>query len=221
MLTIARDLADATYALRRSAPFRRVTRGATLAACALLVACGHARGAFVWADDVRVAAPEGGYRIASGDVLAVRVWNQEPISMPRVRVREDGRISLPFLHDVEAGGLTPTDLASALEAKLKAFVVNPVVTVSVEEPRPLRVSVVGEVTRPGAYDVGPHAGVLQALAAAGGLTEFADLDGIFVLRRPPGAAAPSRVRFRYRALARGEMPAAGFTLCGGDVVVVE
>jgi polysaccharide export outer membrane protein len=199
-----------------------------LAALAALCGAGCAgQTPYVWVDrlpvEPRPAAAE--YRIVPGDVLAIDVWNQEGISVPRALVRDDGKISLAFLQDVEVAGTTPTELAAFLQAKLKAFIVQPVVTVRVELPRPARVSVLGEVDEPGTYEVEPGAGVLRAIAAAGGLTSYADHDAIFVPRpAAPGAPAgtpPRRIRFRYGALTRGEPHAAGFALQHRDVVVVE
>ena len=93
----------------------------------------------------------------------------------------------------------------------------------VEDLRPLRVPVMGEVVRPGIYEVDRKDGVLVALAAAGGFTEFAHRDRIHVLRNkvPFGESAPKRIRFDYGALSRGERAAAGFRLRDGDVVVVD
>jgi polysaccharide export outer membrane protein len=203
-------------------PLRTPGRWTFLAAgTALLLAtaCSHP-GRFVWAESVtHDAAPDASYRIASGDVIAVRVWNQESMSIPRVRVREDGRISMPLIRDVEVAGLSPDEVARQMEARLKEYVVSPMVTVSVEEIRPLRVSVVGEVARPGVYDLERGAGVLHALAAGGGLTPFAASDGVFVLR-PLADGGVSRIRFRYEALVRGSA-SAGFRLRSGDVLVVE
>jgi polysaccharide export outer membrane protein len=168
--------------------------------------------------------PGPGYRIAIGDVLGIRVWNQESMSVARARVREDGRISVPFLHDVEVVGETPTLLALRLENSLRSFVQNPAVTVTVEEIRPLRVSVIGQVSRPGVYEVDRGAGVLAALAAAGGLTDYAHRDLLYVLRPTDGArhpAAPLRIRFTFGALTRADPAAAAFVLHQGDTVVVE
>ena len=97
------------------------------------------------------------------------------------------------------------------------------VTITVEELRPLRVSVLGEVTRPGQYELERGAGVLAALAAASGLTDYAHRDAIFVLRSLPGQEGkpPARIRFRWSALTGGEKPAATFRLRAGDVVVAE
>jgi polysaccharide export outer membrane protein len=188
-------------------------------------ACRHAD-SYLWVDAVpkSMTRPETTYLIAPGDVIGVRVFNQEANSVERVRVREDGRISIPFLNDVEVAGMEPVDLARRLEVRLKEFIMTPVVTVVVHERRPLRVSVVGRVTRPGVYDLDRGAGVLHALAAAGGLTPFAHDDGVFVLRNgywADGDPAPARIRFRYRDLAVGKAPASAFHLRVGDVVVVE
>jgi len=198
-------------------------RRAALAAPAMLVvmAC-RAHGPYVPVEEFPVPPPETEYRIEPGDVLAVRVWNQESMSNAHARVRDDGKISVPFLQDVEVAGTTPSELSQRLQTKLKTYVVNPVVTITVEEVRALHVSVLGEVTKPGQYDLEHGAGVLAALAAASGLTDYAHRDQIFVLRNTPGEAkGPVRIRFRYSALASGQRPAASFRLQPGDVVVVE
>lgn len=205
-------------------------RGLLLAlAAALAVAqAGCASGgAFVRVEDLPGAPASAGgdeeYRVAGGDLVSVRVWNQEAMSVSRTRVRDDGKISVPFLQDVEVASRTPVELSTMLKAKLTAFVVNPVVTVSVDEVHPLRVPVTGEVARPGVYELDRRAGVLAALAAAGGFSEFAHKDAIHVLRFQPslGERSPLRIRFTYRALAQGERPASSFRLRDGDVLVVE
>jgi polysaccharide export outer membrane protein len=183
-------------------------------------------GEFVWVETVpkSMFTADPTYRIAAGDVIGVRVFGQEANSVDRARVREDGKISLPFLNDVEVAGMEPAVLARRLEVKLKQFITAPVVTVVVHERRPLRVSVVGKVTRPGVYDLDAGAGVIHAVAAAGGLTTFADENGVYVLRTgywADGDPTPARVRFRYRDLQSGKAPASTFLLRVGDVVVVE
>lgn len=190
---------------------------AILAACALLSACANV-GHFVWVDQYDApAVGDKGYVIAAGDLLNVRVFNQESMSA-RGRVRSDGRISLPFLNDVEAAGYTPTALAGQLQTRLKDFVNTPVVTVSVEEVRKLSVSFVGEVGKQGMLPLDPDTGLLQALAAAGGLSETAHHDRIFVLR---GSAPTIRVRFDYEKLLHAEGKSSLFRLREGDIVVVE
>ncbi len=190
-----------------------------LAAAAALSCAAH--GAYVPVEEYPVPAPETEYRIAPGDVIGVRVWNQESMSNAHARVRDDGKISIPFLQDVDVAGTTPGELSQRLQTKLKTYVQNPVVTITVEELRPLKVSVIGEVTHPGQYELERNAGVLAALAAAGGLTDYAHRDAIFVLRSAPDAKGPTRIRFRYASLVGGERPAASFRLRPGDVVVAE
>lgn len=184
----------------------------------LAAACA-AQGPYVWVQDYKDAAPDaGGYRIAPGDVISVRVFNQDAMS-GRSRVRPDGMVTLPFVNDVRAAGLTPEELSKSLKDKLKEFINAPVVTISLEEERPMQVSVLGEVAHPSAYAFERNAGVLQALAAAGGVTEYGHKDRIFVLRREGGP--PTRVRFRFDALIHGDPQANAFRLRAGDVVVVE
>lgn len=217
-------------ARRRGAPIRTPSRRLSLSFLALALlgplgaGCASTDGKYVRVEDLPRtlhAPPE--YRIAPGDVLGVRVWNQPTMSIERTRVREDGKVTVPFLQDVEVAGKTPAELSERLQVQLKTYVVNPVVTITVEEQRPLRISVTGEVAKPGVYELDRGAGVLSALAAAGGFTEFAHRDRIFVLRYglSPSDPSPTRIRFRYEALTGGERLAAGFRLQSGDVVVVE
>lgn len=194
----------------------------SVALLALAGGCRHTAGNFVWVDDVEVPAQAeraASYVIRPGDVIAVQVYQQEQMST-RGRVRQDGRISVPFLKDVVAAGYTPNALAEQLQTRFKDFVNNPVVTVSLDTALPLTVSVMGEVARPGSYALEPGAGVFAALAAAGDLTDYAQEDSIYVLR--PRAGGPvQRIRFHYEALSRGEGKAAAFVLEHGDAVVVE
>ena len=194
-----------------------------LAALALLATIGCRSSApYVWADDVPPASTgsDREYLIRQGDTLSVRVYGQDGMSA-RTRVRPDGRISLPCVDDIEAAGSTPTALARRIQVRLKEFVVNPVVTVSLEDPRPLTVSVLGEVTRPGTFTLDQGVGVLHALAAAGGTTPFADKDAIYVIRRRSDGKNPDRIRFTYQSLTSAQGRASTFSLQGGDVIVVE
>lgn len=204
------------------------SRLGTAAAVAFAVAvggCGHG-GKFIWVDQVpkTMATQQISTAVTAGDVISIRVWNQEANSIEKVKVRDDGRISMPFLNDVEVAGVEPQDLARRLEVKLKSFIVNPLVTVVIHERRALRVAVLGNVTRPGLYELEPRAGVLASLAAAGGVTPFASRDRIFVIRNgywADGDPAPGRIRFRYDDLVHAEAAAANFQLRPGDTVVVE
>jgi polysaccharide biosynthesis/export protein len=179
-------------------------------------------GEYVSVDEVPAIAPASSqeYKLQVGDSISVRVWGQESIST-KGRIRPDGKISVPFLDDVEAAGSTPTALAKRIQAKLKDFIVNPIVTVSLDEPRPLTVAVLGEVARPGNFTLDQNSGVLQAIAVAGGMTPFASKDSIMVIRQRPEGGNPIRIRFTYESLTQAKGRAAAFRLQGGDVVVVD
>jgi polysaccharide export outer membrane protein len=197
---------------------------ATLAILAMLASlasgCG-ASGSYVWVDEWREpsAAPRaaGEAALATGDVVTIRVYNQDALTT-RARVRADGRVALPLVGPVQVAGQKPSDVAKDIEARLAKFVVAPSVTINVDESKPLTVSVVGEVARAGVYALEPPAGVVDALASAGGLGDYADRDRIFVLRREP---VQQRIRFTYRLLTQGGGKAPVFRLHPGDVVVVE
>jgi len=158
------------------------------------------------------------YVIADGDTIAVQVWEQAQMS-GRMKVRSDGKISVPLVGDVAASGKTPTKLAADLEASLKAIVINPKVTVIVEDSKPQTVSVLGEVSKPGPQPFTPDMGVAQVLAGAGGLTNFAHRDRIFVVRST--TKPPTRIHFTYDSLTRSVGAASMFRLKPGDVVIVE
>jgi polysaccharide export outer membrane protein len=202
----------------------RAQRSRTISAAAILAAllasaCRHA-GSYVWVDQYPSAAPPGEYAIGPGDVLSVRVLGHDEMSS-RVKVRTDGRISLPFLNDLDVAGQSPPAVADRLRTGFKDFVNNPVVTVTVDEPRPFTVSITGEVARPGVYPLDQPASVLQAIASAGGLGQFAHQDQIYVLRRAVENAPPVRIRFKYEALAHAEGQSGTFSLQRNDLVVVE
>jgi polysaccharide export outer membrane protein len=188
-------------------------------ALTLVSACATTGGASVPVNDYQEPPPppQPGYVMQSGDVLQIRVFNQPDMSA-RVRVRDDGKISIPFLNDVAAVGLTPNALAQQIQSRLKEFINAPVVTISLEEARPFSISVIGEVNKAGVYSLPLGAGVLQALAAAGGLTQYASRDKIFVIRDAPQRA---RIRFEFEQLTQAEGKAAAFRLRVGDTVVVE
>jgi polysaccharide export outer membrane protein len=136
------------------------------------------------------------YAIGAEDVLDIAVWNNTDISRT-VPVRPDGKISLPLLNDVQAAGLTPLELREALTTALTQYVANPAVSVLVREIHSFKVTVIGQVKTPGRYELKARATVLDVLAMAGGLTEFASERRIAVLRQQP---TTHRLPFRYDKL---------------------
>jgi polysaccharide biosynthesis/export protein len=202
----------------RDMNLRRLAAPAIIAGfCFLtLVGCGGT-GPYVWVDGLPAQSGGGGdVLIADGDVLNVRVFNQDPLST-RERVRPDGRISIPVIGEVVARGKRPAALAAEIQDRLKDIVKVPSVIVTFEQGTEMKVSVVGEVRNAGVFQIEPGSNVLHALAAAGGLNDYADGDRVFVVRR----SMPQRVRFRYADLRSADPKSVQFTLQAGDVIVVE
>jgi polysaccharide export outer membrane protein len=160
--------------------------------------------------------PAGEYTLGSGDLIDIRVYDQPNLAF-RGKVRGDGRIAMAFVGEVVAAGKTPFGFGRELEQRLKEFIISPRVTVNVEEAVPVTVSVLGEVSTKGTLSLPRPATLAQVIAQAGGLTEFADEDGIYVLRKGPAR----RIRFTYDAIIHDLGGAATFPLRTGDVVVVE
>lgn len=130
---------------------------------------------------VKVDNTERPYRIGREDVLDVAVWRDADLSRT-VPVRPDGFISMPIVGDVMAAGKTPNELADELKQKLQAYVQEPKITVIVREVNSSRVFVTGEVAHPGAYPLRGRVSLVQAIALAGGFTDFANSNGIVVIR---------------------------------------
>jgi len=190
------------------------------ALAAAAVGCANL-GEYVWADSLPETpanpANPGAYVLGPGDTVFVRVFNQDSVS-GRSKIRPDARITIPFLNDVQAAGRTTEELGQTVQTMLRDFIKQAVVTVSLEEPAPTQVSVLGEVTHPGVYPLErTNPSVLRALAAAAGLTEFAHKDRIFVVR----SGASRRIRFKLESLATPGSRSSRFRLQNDDVIVVE
>jgi polysaccharide export outer membrane protein len=173
-------------------------------------------GPYVWINQLPLDQMADGYVIGSGDMLSVRVYNQENLST-HARVRSDGKIAMPLIGEVEVRGKPPATVSRELEVRLKEFMVSPTITITVEETQPTSVTVLGQVVHPGIYTVDSTSGVLQALAVAGGFNDYASHGSIYVMRRSPA----QRVRFSFADLTYAEGRAAMFRIHTGDVVVVE
>lgn len=209
--------------------YRIATKGvplgiaAALALGSVLSGCGSSQ-PYVWVAQVPLDKFNGPVedRIGVDDLISIRVYAQELMSA-RGHVRPDGTLSMPLLGEVPVAGKRPTDLGRELEEQLKGrgFVVAPSVAVAIEESAPLRITFVGEVRRPGTIKLEGPVNVVQGIANAGGLTEFASGSRIFVVRSGPPNNEVQRIRFRYDDLVAGEPHAVAFRLRTGDVVVVE
>jgi polysaccharide biosynthesis/export protein len=165
-----------------------------------------------------VTAPGGDYIIGPDDVLAVNVWKEDEISR-QVPVRPDGKLSLPLIGDVQAAGLTPLELQRSIRARLATYLVNPSVTIMVQEARSHRFNVVGEVEHPGSFVLGQPLTILDGLAMAGGFRDFAKTGGIYVLRLNPDGSH-QRFPFNYKQVISGRNLQQNIILQPGDTVVV-
>jgi len=176
-------------------------------------------GPYVWVDYAAPPVPaEKSTVLAPGELITIRVY-QQPDMSTKTRVRNDGKVSVPFLNDIDAAGLTPVQLAQVLQTRLKEYINTPVVTISLDDPRPLSIPVTGEVVKPGVVLLDPGSGILAAIASASGLSPFATWNRIFVIRQVP--APPVRIRFDYHDLQAGDRKSLQFQLRAGDAVVVE
>jgi polysaccharide biosynthesis/export protein len=156
------------------------------------------------------------YLIGPEDVLDISVWKNPELSR-KVPVRPDGRVSLPLVNDIQAAGLTPTELRQQLTTRLAEFVPTPEVAVIVQEVQSLKVAIVGAVKTPGRFMLKSPATVLECIALAQGLTEFAARDRIVVLRQ--NGSTTTRIPFNYRKVADGS-DQENFFVKPGDIIVV-
>lgn len=165
----------------------------------------------------KMAAHDPNYVIGSLDVLDISVWKEAELTRT-VPVRPDGKISLPLLNDVQAAGLTPTQLAESITTSLKKYVTDPQVTVIVREINSQRIYIMGEAARPGAYPLLPNMTFLQALSSAGGFTQFAKLRKIYMFRTENGKQV--KYPFDYKDVVSGKHPEENIVLKAGDTIVV-
>ena len=125
--------------------------------------------------------PSGDYQLGAGDLIQVVVWKNEEVS-GEFRVRPDGKFSMPLIGDILAQGNTTDGASMQIEQKLKLFIESPYVSIIVEEAASNRIYILGEVARAGTYDLNGSLTVLQALALAGGFTEFASREKMVLVR---------------------------------------
>lgn len=157
------------------------------------------------------------YIIGVEDLIQVSVWKNPDLSMT-VPVRPDGKISLPLIDDVQAAGMSPTQLKTLLTTRWSEFLSAPEVSVIVKEINSLKVYLVGEVARPGELKLKDRTRLLQAISLAGGFTAFADEDKIVVLRRDPEGEI--RLEINVKKIVSGERPEDNVILHPGDTIFV-
>jgi polysaccharide export outer membrane protein len=162
------------------------------------------------------------FLLGSEDVLEVVVWRNQDLSR-QVVVRPDGLISMPLIGDIQAAGLTPDQLAERITKRLREFKENPSVSVSVKEVNSYNVFVLGEVAKPGKYQLKSYTSILQAISMAGGFTPFAAKNKLQVVRHftnGDGAWREVRLVMPYDDILKGRGDPDYFMIKAGDTIVV-
>ena len=156
--------------------------------------------------------------IGNDDVLAINVWKEPDLSRS-IPVRSDGRISLPLVGEIKAAGQTPLKLEQEIASKLEPYLEEPEVTVIVQEIKSEKFNILGKVAKPGSYSLKDSATVLDAIATAGGLRDFAKQKSIYVLRQNLDGSE-SRIAFNYQEVIKGKNIGQNIKLQRHDTIVV-
>jgi polysaccharide biosynthesis/export protein len=157
------------------------------------------------------------YVIGPDDILSIAFWRDKEMTTDVV-VRPDGRITLPLVNDVPAGGLTPEQLRERVHTEATKYIEDPRVTVTVKQINSRRVFIMGQVGKAGAYPLSNPTTVLQLLSMAGGVGEFADAKKIMIMRIENGKQLA--LRFNYKDVSKGKNLEQNILLKPGDTVVV-
>src|SRR5687768_9572698 len=158
-----------------------------------------------------------GYVIGADDVLSIVYWKDKDMSSD-AQVRPDGRIALPLLNEVQAAGLTPEQLREKLTEESRKYMEDPNITVVVRAINSRKVFITGEVNKPGPYPLAGPTSVMQLIAMAGGLREYANSKGIVIMRTENGK--PISLKFNYKDVIAGKNLKQNIELKPGDTVVV-
>jgi polysaccharide export outer membrane protein len=158
-----------------------------------------------------------GYVIGPDDVLTVVFWREKDMSAD-VTVRPDGKISLPLLNDIDAAGITPEQLRLNLEKAAGKLMSEPNASVSVKTINSRKVYITGNVMKPGTFPLTGEMTVLQVIALAGGLQEYADSKNIVILRKVDGRE--QSFKFNYKDVTKQKHPEQNIALKPGDTVIV-
>jgi polysaccharide export outer membrane protein len=180
----------------------------------------------VAASDPKATAPgkagaahsDSAYVIGANDVLAINVWKEPDISRS-VPVRSDGKISLPLVGELQAGGQTPLQLEQEIAKRLQNYISEPEVTVIVSDSKSQKMNILGMVARPGTYLLTSATTVLDAIAMAGGFKDFAKQKSIYVLRTAADGTQ-QRMPFNYKDVIKGKNAEQNIRLQAGDTVVI-
>lgn len=160
----------------------------------------------------------GTYAIGNGDVLEIITWKEPDFSRDEIIVRIDGNISFPLLNDIPAAGKTPVELKNDIETRLKDYVSDPNVTITVKDASSKRFYILGEVKKTGEYPLIKNLTVLQAFAIAGGFTEWASKKEIILFRKENGKT--TSIRIDYKKIMKGRDLQENVLIKPDDTIIV-
>jgi polysaccharide export outer membrane protein len=164
-----------------------------------------------------VAVDGDQYIIGPEDILYIHVWKEEALTRT-IPVRMDGKISLPLIQEIKAAGLTPLQLKEVVTRKLKEFIENPIVSVTVVEVNSYKVYVIGQVRNPGVHRLRSETTVTQIIVIAGGFTEWANQKKILVVRKEDGRE--KRIKVNYKKIMSGSDTGSDVILKTGDTIII-
>lgn len=163
-------------------------------------------------------AHDSTFIIGVDDILAINVWKEADLTRT-IPVRTDGKISLPLVGELQAAGRTPLQLEQEITTKLKNYMTDPEVSVMVQQINSEKVDVLGQVAKPGSYALSSASTVVDAIAAAGGLKDFAKKKSIYILRHSANGGQ-DRIAFNYNDFLKGKGNVQNVKLEPHDMVVV-
>ena len=165
----------------------------------------------------QVFAGEGDYRVGPGDVVEISVWKDDSLTR-KVTIPPDGVISFPLIGEFDADGKTVRDIRSLVTNKLREYVQDAAVNVTLLEINSMKAYVIGKVKKPGEFSVVMDTNVMQMLSMAGGLTPFASEKYIHILRKEGDDTL--KIPFNYKEVLKGENLQQNILIQRGDVIVV-
>jgi len=160
----------------------------------------------VWAEE---------YHLDSGDVLTIGVWGYEELEIKEVAIRPDGRFAFPIVGEVQAAGLSTGQLTDVLKKGLSDYIKDPKVSINIAKLHTTRVYVLGEVAKPGMYELEKQHNLLDALGAAGSYTQKAAKKKVYIIRKDQ-TSTPIKVNL-MNIWEKGDMTQ-NYALGNGDVV---
>ena len=161
----------------------------------------------------------GDYVIGKEDVIDISVWKTPELSLSII-VRPDGMISLPLIGEVRADGQTPIELKEEIQARLKEFKQEPIVSIIVRESNSKSIFITGEIARPGKYPLRSETTITQAIALAGGFSQWANKDKVIIIRKSSLNPEGNRISIKYSDIVAGKNMRANILLRPGDTVIV-